>query len=159
MVSKVTVTADAEGRVIGVSDNNPEYGYIRIEQTVTAINENGWLTNTRRSTLIKGKVEDLQNVKYTAGQELPGKIIVKESLTPFNPDYADRELKIAGNTGIVCRYEDQPIYRQTFYTLNENAADELIAHTNADEIREVQRAQKAMDALKMAGKGTHAAAL
>ena len=46
---------------------------------------------------------------------LPGKIVVVESLTPFNPENPDRDLKIAGGTGVICRIDDQPIYRQTFY--------------------------------------------
>jgi len=31
-----------------------------------------------------GKVSDLQELGYTTDSDLPGKIIVKESFTPFN---------------------------------------------------------------------------
>jgi hypothetical protein len=65
-------------------------------------------------------------------------------LSPFNPDNPDRDLKLAGETGVICRYDDQPIYRQTFFTPNMSAYDTLIAHTNADEIREVQAAQRTL---------------
>jgi hypothetical protein len=41
-----------------------------------------------------------------------------------------------------------PIYRQTFYTLNENAHDELITHNNSTEIKEVMAAQKAIGRLR-----------
>jgi len=147
-MGKVVVTADKNGNVIGVSENNPEYGYVRVEQTGTFINDQGWLRLSKRSTLIKGLVADLLEVGFKDGQELPGRIVVVESLTPFNPENPDRDLKIAGDTGIVCRIDDQPIYRQTFYTTNNELQDQLITHTNSEEIREVQAAQKAMSTLR-----------
>jgi hypothetical protein len=70
-----------------------------------------------------------------------------ESFQPFNQENPDRDLKIAGDTGVICRVDDEPIYRQTFYTTNENAVDELIMHTNANEIREVQAAKRAIESL------------
>lgn len=146
--SKVRVTADINGNVIGVSQNNPEYGYVRVEQSVTQISEAGWLKPVKRSALIKGKVDDLAQAGFVDGFELSGKIIVKESLTPFNPENPDKDLKIAGQTGVVCRIDDQPIYRQTFFTSNQEAYDELITHDNTLEIREVQLAQKEITSLK-----------
>jgi hypothetical protein len=148
-MSKVVVTADTNGNVIGISKNNPEYGYVRVEQNVTQVNDRGWLRNVKRSALIKGKVNDLVEAGLTAGKELNGKIIVVESFQPFNPENPDRDLKIAGDTGIICRVDDEPIYRQTFYTTNVNAVDELIMHTNAEEIREVQAAQRSIESLKI----------
>ena len=145
---KVRVTADENGTVIGVSQNNPEYGYVRVEQVVTQINEDGWLKLVKRSALLKGKVEDLLEVDYQEGHELSGRIIVKESFEPFNPENPDRDLKIAGDTGITCRVDDMPIYRQTFFTLNESAHDELITHNNSIEIKEVMAAQKAIGKLR-----------
>ena len=147
-MSKVVVTGDANGNVIGVSENNPDYGYVRVEQNGTFINDQGWLRMSKRSTLIKGLVKDLEVANFKAGQELPGKIVVVESLIPFNPENPDRDLKIAGDTGVICRIDDQPIYRQTFFTSNLDATDQLITHTNSEEIREVQAAQRAVSALK-----------
>jgi hypothetical protein len=147
MTPKVRVTADENGNVIGVFKNNPEYGYIRVEHATPVISDTGWLRVSKRSSFIKGKVEQLQECNYTEGQELSGKIVVIESLTPFNMDNPDRDLKIAGDTGVICRIDDQPIYRQAFYTTNMSATDELIYHNNTDEIREVQAAQKAMTSL------------
>ena len=146
--SKVRVTADTNGNVIGVSQNNPEYGYVRVEQSVTQISEDGWLKPVKRSALIKGKVEDLAQAGFVEGHELSGKIIVKESLTPFNPENPDKDLKVAGATGVICRIDDQPIYRQTFFTSNQEAYDELITHDNTTEIKEVQLAQKEMTSIK-----------
>lgn len=148
---KVKVTADENGNVIGVFKNNPEYGYVRVEQTAPVISDKGWLRVSARSSFIKGKVADLQACNYRKDQELPGKIVVIESLTPFNMENPDRDLKIAGDSGVICRIDDQPIYRQAFYTTNVNAQDELLFHTNTDEIREVLNAQRAMSSLKVAG--------
>ena len=146
-MSKVTIVGDVNGNVITQSSNSPEYGWIRLEQNVVQINERGWLKVAKRSTILKGKITDLQAAAYKAGDKLPGKIVVVESLIPFNQESPDRNLKIAGNTGIVCRVDDQPIYRDTFYTTNPEAYDELIQHTNSDEIRDVMTAQKEIDAL------------
>jgi len=146
-MNKVAVAADKNGNVIGISPNNPEYGWIRVEQNARVINDRGWLRNAKRSALIKGKVEDLVASNYKDGEEITGKIIVVESHEPFNPENPDRDIKIAGDTGVICRVDDQAIYRQTFFTPNVNAQDELIMHTNADEIKEVQSAQRAIGSL------------
>jgi len=150
-MSKVVVTADKNGNVVGVSEKSPEYGYVRVEQSGSFINDQGWLRISRRSALIKGLVKDLVETGFNEGQELNGKIIVIESLVPFNPENPDRDLKIAGETGVVCRIDDQPIYRQSFYTTNENLQDQLIMHTNSEEIREVQAAQSAISKLSPKG--------
>jgi hypothetical protein len=148
-MGKVVVSADQNGNVIGVSENNPEYGYVRVEQTGSFINDQGWLRISRRSALIKGLVKDLVETGFSAGQEIAGKIVVIESLTPFNSENPERDLKIAGDTGVICRYDDQPIYRQSFYTSNMNANDQFIVHTNSQEIKEVQAAQRSISALTL----------
>jgi len=145
---KVKIKADKNKNVISVSENNPEYGRVAVEQEVYQINDRGWLKGTMRIAFINGKVADLEKVGYREGMEIPGRIVIVESLTPFNPENPDLNLKIAGKTGVVCRYEDQPIYRQTFFTTNQNAFDEFIPHTNKDEIRDVMLAQKMMDELQ-----------
>lgn len=146
MSNKVKVTGDEFGNVINLSENNPEYGYVRIEQQVNIVTEDGWFRPTKRSALLKGKVEDLKAGQFHIGMELPGKIIVKESLTPFNPVNPDQHLKIAGDTGIICRIDDQPIYRDTFYTMNPEAQDILIMHDEdcREEIRQVGAATRAL---------------
>ena len=142
---KVKVTADQHGNIIGVYKNNPEYGYVRVEQEMTVINQQGWLRKTKRSGFIKGEVEMLQQVKFYEGQELPGKIVVKESHEPFNQENPDQNLKIAGDTGVICRVDDTPIYRESYYTTDTNAQDELISHNNTDEIRQVAAATRLMN--------------
>lgn len=145
-MEKVKITADKNGNIITISENNPEYGWIFVEQTVSQF-ENGWMKNVVRKARINGKKNELVEAKFTKGQEIPGKIIVLESLVPFNNEEPDRDLKVAGKTGVICRYDDQPIYRQSYYTTNLNSYDELINHTNRDEIREVMLAQKMLSEL------------
>jgi hypothetical protein len=145
-MEKVKITADKNGNIITISENNPEYGWIFVEQTVSQF-ENGWMKNVVRKARINGKKNELVEAKFTKGQELLGKIVVLESLVPFNNEEPDRDLKVAGKTGVICRYDDQPIYRQSYYTTNLNSYDELINHTNRDEIREVMLAQKMLSEL------------
>ena len=136
MNSKVKVTAEeVTGNVVVVSKNNPEWGHIRVEQSRTTIDDNGFARKRNISALIHGTVEDLKSFKWVNGQEVPGKIIAKESLEPFNYNQAERDYKIAGKTGIVCCQDGQPIYRKTFYTLNSSAEDVLVAHNNVEDIR------------------------
>jgi hypothetical protein len=134
MNSKVKVTADETGSIIVVG-KNPEWAHIRVEQSRIVIDDNGFARRKTISALVHGTVEDLKSFGWTKGQELPGKIIFKESLEPFNAKEPERDYKVAGKTGIVCCQDGQPIYRKTFYTLNMNAEDVSVAHTNVEDIR------------------------
>jgi hypothetical protein len=147
-MSNVIIVGDATGNVINISEN-PEFGYLRLKQETMKIGRGGWLRFENRTALIHGTVADLEKADYRANQKLPGKIVVTESLVPFNEKNPDRDLKVAGKTGVVLRVNDQPIYRQSFYTTDENATDELIQHDMdcRNEIREVMAAQKAVEDL------------
>ena len=135
MNSKVKVVADATGAVITVSENNPEYGYVRLEQVRTMIDDNGFLRRKSVSTLVHGTVTELQLAGFYAGQELPGTIVVTESLEPFNKTNPERDFKVAGATGILCTIGGQPIYRKTSYSASSNAEDTLIKHDNIEQLR------------------------
>jgi len=141
MTTKVKVTADENGNIISVSQN-PEFGYIRVSQDVHEFTGDGWLRLRTRSALVHGSMKDLDEANFMKNQELPGKIIVRESFVPFDQENPDRNLKIAGDTGVICRVGDQPIYRQTFYTQNPNMFDEFIKHDNSEEIKETKEAVK-----------------
>jgi hypothetical protein len=142
-MSKVTVTEDKNGNIVTISDNNPEFGFIKVSQLVTQI-ANGWLRQVVRTAIINGKLDDLVEAKFKKGQELPGKIVIIESFNPFNLKNPDQDLKIAGDTGVICRVDDQPIYRQSVYTVNDQAQDEFIMHDNSYEIKEVATIQKSL---------------
>jgi hypothetical protein len=135
MNSKVIVTADATtNSVVNVSDN-PEWGYLRVEQIRTMIDDNGFLKRKSVSAIVPGLLSDLQASGFFAGQPLDGKIVVEESLEPFNKKNPERDLKIGGNTGILCNVDGAPIYRKTIYSLQSNVEDVLIQHTNTEELR------------------------
>lgn len=135
MESKVKVTGDELGNVIYQSVNNPDYGYVRVEQVRTMFDDNSFLRRRVVSALIQGTMEDLKATGYYAGQELPGKIAIIESVVPSNKKDLTKNLKVAGNTGVVCKLNGQPIYRKTIYTIITNVTDELVKHDNTEEIK------------------------
>ena len=136
MNSKVRVVADATtGAVINVSENNPEWGYIRVSQSRLIIGDNGFLTPKTLNFLIKGTVDTLKQAGFYAGQELPGNILIEESLEPFNKKNPERDYKVAGDTGIVLTVNGSPIYRRTVYSASANAEDTLMKHDNVEELR------------------------
>ena len=76
----VRVSADEAGSIISQS-SNPEYGYIRVVQE-KPVDKDGFVKFREVSALIQGTIEDLQKLDLKAGDELEGKIVVKESLVP-----------------------------------------------------------------------------
>ena len=137
---KVTIAPDEQGNVIRVSRNNPEFGHVRLTQEKVAFGAQGWVKKSTRSTLIHGKVEDLQAIGIADKTELAGQIVIREQLEAFSSDNPDRDLKIAGDTEIVCCKNGEPIYRKTFYSTDPDEGDTLVAHTNGDAIREANGA-------------------
>lgn len=135
MDSKVQVTADKAGNVIVKSPNNPTYGHIRVEQTRMVIDENGFARRKKLSALIPGTIKDLSGFGWEAGNLVAGKVIVKESMTPFNKKDPERDYKVAGQSGVVCCSEGNPIFRKHFFVLNPNAEDVTIPHDNEEEIK------------------------
>ena len=130
---KVTTCRNESSELIGISPNNSDYGFIRVESAEAAqIGAGGWINTNRRTTLIKGKINDLtqwvkaNNIKI--GTELPGKIVINEQAgVPF---YEGQEPKRAGKDGEVLHVDGQPIFRQTEFTLDMTASDKLIKHHN-----------------------------
>jgi len=134
MNTQVRVTANEAGAVINVSKNNPEYAHIRVEQIKIIFDRKGWVKKKKLSALIAGTVEELKEMDFFSGQELNGNIIIIEQLDPFTNDEPERHYKIAGESGIVCCVDGQPIYRKTIYDTNEESIDTLLQHTNSEDI-------------------------
>lgn len=130
---KVTTCRNESTELIGISPNNSDYGFIRIESTdPVQIGNGGWINANKRTTLIKGKINDLtawvksNNIKI--GTEFAGKIIVKEQAgVPF---YEGQQPKRAGADGEVLHKDGMPIFRQTEFTMDMTAADVLVKHDN-----------------------------
>lgn len=139
MQNKVQIVPDELGNVIRVSQNNPEFGHVKLEQERITFGNTGWVNRKNVSTLLHGKVEDFREMGINKMTEISGKIVIRESLEPFNSNDPDRDLKIAGNTGIICCKDGQPIYRKTVFTADINAEDVLVSHDNGDAIREANQ--------------------
>lgn len=134
-MNKVKVTADEFGNVIRLSQNNPDYGFVRLEQSVVEIH-NGWVRRKSKTAILPGLVSDLKYLAWAEGEELEGKIVVKETLEPIIKDNLDYGVKRAGQDGPICVFEDQPIYRRTYFTMDMEDEDVYIQHTNVDEIKQ-----------------------
>lgn len=150
MQNKVQIIPDDLGSVIRVSQNNSEFGHVRLQQERVTFGNTGWVNRKTVSTLLHGKVEDLREMSIQNMKELPGKIVIRESLEPFNSTDPDRDLKIAGDTGIICCQDGQPIYRKTMYSADVNAEDVLVAHNNGEAIREANGNSSTATKLKAA---------
>jgi len=149
--NQVTIVADDNGNVIRQSKNNPDYGFVRVTQNAVTFGANGWVNKKSRSALILGKMEDLADIGLDKMETLPGKIVVKESTDPFSATDPDRDLKIAGETGIICCTADgEPIYRTSFYDASGLQQDTLVPHANGDAIREANAGKSSNEALKKA---------
>jgi hypothetical protein len=150
MNTKVIILADDTTKaVVNVSDNNPQWGYIRVKQTrILADEKSGFLRAKTVTALMPGLVEDLTAGEFYEGQAITGKIVVEESLTPFNKKNPERDLKVAGKTGIVCRIDGQPIYRRTRFSFNPEAEDSWKQHDNTEELRAAYAAEQSSNAIR-----------
>lgn len=143
MKTKVKVVG-TNGNAISVSSNNKNYGHIRLEQTRLIVDDvTGFARPKTVTAFMPGLVSDLRKFGWAPGQEVEGTLVVREKLEPFNPEDPDHDLKIAGKTNVICKKGDDKIYRKVFYTTNPDAQDELIEHTNKEEIKAVHDAAKA----------------
>jgi len=135
---KVTTASNSTTEIMGISSNNPDFGYIRVEENGgLSFGAGGWLNSKTKTALIKGKVKDLQAFiqknNVTVGYEIPGQIVIMEQAgTPF---YEGQQPKRAGQDGEVLykvvNGEKLPIYRQTEFTMDMTKSDSLVQHDNA----------------------------
>jgi hypothetical protein len=133
---KITTCKKDSNEILGISTNNPEYGYIRVEENGgLSFGNGGWLNSSSKTALIKGKTADLKtfiqknNVKV--GFEVPGQIVIMEQHTPF---YAGQQPKVNPSTGevlyVTVNGVKTPIYRQTEFTQDMTRQDIMLQHEN-----------------------------
>ena len=135
--SKVKVTANKEGHVVVISTKNDKYGHIRVQQVRMVVDDTtGFAKRKPISALIPGTVEDLKGFGFEDNQEIEGKIRIVEQHHPFNKKDPDRDLKVAGESGIVCTKDGKPIYRKHFWTPKASLEDKEIKHDNEAEIKQ-----------------------
>ena len=71
MNSKVNIIADDKGNVVRQSNTNAEFGHVRLVQTRVTFGNSGWVKKSNISTLLHGKLEDLQEMNLEALEFLP----------------------------------------------------------------------------------------
>lgn len=150
----VSVIANKSGNVLTVSPKNPEYGWLAVESVQPSFNEQGFMRLGKRVAFISGTVNELsqyaEQYGLVPGVELPGKIVIRESLEPQNATDATIGVKYpsasAKVVGLPCMVDDQPVYRKSFYTTNLELEDVLVQHTNGDDIRAFQLEQAQLNA-------------
>jgi len=130
---RVVVLGDELGNVINLT-KNPKIGYIKVTQLTESISNSRWIKIESRNALIKGDIKSLKMLNYKSNQALDGKIIILESTIPFSIDFPERDYKIAGSTGVICKYNDMPIYRISKYTDDLTEEDQFVKLNNNDEI-------------------------
>ena len=81
MNMQVKVKANEDGSLITVSENNTEYGWIRLEQERFVLGS--WAQNKTVSALMMGTVENLElivnSLNLEDGSQVPGQIVTKMS--------------------------------------------------------------------------------
>lgn len=89
-------------------------------------------------------------IKATEGVELPGIVVVTESLKPVDEKDPKRGAKTpnkaAALAGIFCTVGGKYIYRDTLYTTNQDMEDTLIEHDNKDAVGNYVRSMNAAPA-------------
>jgi hypothetical protein len=87
-MSTVRIVANAKSNnLVTGYKNNPEYGYIQLEQTAMSIASNGWIREQKRVCILRAKVDLLKSyVNANKSLQLPGKIVIKEYLESDVPD-------------------------------------------------------------------------
>jgi hypothetical protein len=149
MESNVYVVGDPITKAVVVqSKNNPDYGYVKVVQSRAMVGSDGFYRKIEVPALVHGYVSDLKHAGYYAGQQLSGRVVIKESLVPFNKESSEKDLKIAGDSGVVCSVNGSPIYRKTIYTEVASVEETLIAHDNIEEIRAANARAKTNSAIK-----------
>ena len=133
--TEVTIVPNKMGAKIRVSVNNAEYAHVLLKQEKTIISSTGWVKPSVVHALLHGKLEDIQSIGIAELSTLPGQIVVKESLGAFDSKNPEQDYKYAGKTGVVCCKHGEPIYRKCFYDPTMLEIDELVSHTNGDDIR------------------------
>jgi hypothetical protein len=123
------------GNVITPSAKNPEWGTIRVDSEHRSF-ENGILNIQKRSAFVRGKLVDFGLLGLRAGQTLPGKIVKRESFTPF---YEGQEAKINPTTGEKVLTAGRETFIEFVYTDNMDApSDVWVGETPAGVVNATQ---------------------
>ena len=153
-MSKVLITPNGKtGSLVTAYQSNTEFGYLQLTQT-TMVVEGGWIRESKRSTLMRGKVSLLESfVKMHKGLVVPGHLVVKEFVetqvpesfrTRFlnNPQLTEEEqkapfVKRAGMDGPELTLGGERILRFTVLDETGLDTDVKVMHDNGVEVRKI----------------------
>lgn len=133
MNSKVIIVPNNLGEVVSLMPGYTNIYQINIQQTKCLFTQNGAIKKELIKSVIIGNESDLNRL-VEHGLELEGTIIVRDSIIPYT-NQRDQDLSLCPETGILLKYNNNPIYRKCFYSNNKTAKDEIIEYNNLDEIR------------------------
>jgi hypothetical protein len=155
MNNSVHIKPSADGSIINVYKNNPEFGYIQL-RSVEKTFEGNWIRKKERNCLIRAEVELLEEFLQEEGKTgtLPGRIVVNEftesqlpenyqSRLDKNKDWEEAIepfLKRAGKDGILLTNGGERILRFTDYDRSGKSQDTTVAHDNVSAIQEARAA-------------------
>ena len=161
-MSQVQIVPNSKtGSVITAYKNNAEYGYVQLQQTAITV-DGGWVRESKRSTLLRAKMDLLTKfVSAYKSLQLPGAIVVKEYVESEVPQsiadkFLNKELayedaiapyvKRAGADGIELTVGGERILRFTSYDASGSDTDIKVAHDNVVAVVEskVQSTSNAM---------------
>lgn len=146
----VQITPSKDGQLITVYKNNSAYGYITLSSTEMSLASNGWIRESKRSTLMRAETELLQKfIAMNKSLALAGKIYVEEFLESQLPaSYAERlnknvdyetsiapYIKRAGKDGVELMLGGERILRFTSYDPTGTIEDMKIAHDNTAAVK------------------------
>lgn len=131
-MNKINIVTGRGGKIIHTNQNGNTY--IQLRQTNATVRDNGFVQVKNRSFIVKGSQYELEALGWNKDSEIPGNLVIEESLTPFNERNPEYDFKVAGTSGVVCKLDGQPIYRRTIWDPYGELADNKIHHNNQDEI-------------------------
>jgi hypothetical protein len=151
-MSQVQIVPNSKtGSVITAYQNNAEYGYVQLQQTAITV-DGGWVRESKRSTLLRAKIDLLTKfVSAHKSLQLPGAIVVKEYVESEVPQdvmakFLNKELayedaiapyvKRAGADGIELTVGGERILRFTSYDNSGTDTDVKVSHDNVTAVVE-----------------------
>lgn len=149
MKAIVKFVAYSEDEFLKQSENNENFSIARLESEAIRMNGSVW-TREKRVAFVALHNDVVEQIKPYPGMELPGKIIVEESIVPFYDGQAakakvDDEGEIQG---YAVDSEGNLVFRQTkFVGADVEASDKLIlcSYMDMDEEEMEERAEKAWE--------------
>lgn len=157
-MSTIKFAPNKSGALITVSTKNPAWGSLRLASELTAIDPTtGFIRATKKSFLIKDKVEGLQALLEANPNGLVGKLYTIEfvesdvpadfkALLNKNLSYEEAVatfVKRAGADGPELTVGGERIMRYTKYDASNKMFDTIVTHDNQDEIAQWRATQTA----------------